>query len=151
MEEISRIQDQLKRAFEGGAWHGPSVREVLDGVTAEKAAARPIASAHSIWEIVLHVSGWTDVVRRRVEGENLDEPEEGDWPAVTDTGDAAWTAALATLEERHRRLESTLADLKESRLGEAVSEGKSSAYVTLHGHIQHNAYHAGQIAVLRKG
>ena len=53
MSEIKRINDQLKRAFEGTAWHGPSVSEVLAGVTAEQAAAHPIAGAHSIWEIVL--------------------------------------------------------------------------------------------------
>lgn len=49
MSEIRRIEDQLKRAFEKHAWHGPSVREVLSGVTARRAAAQPIANGHSIW------------------------------------------------------------------------------------------------------
>src|SRR5688572_14934765 len=42
MKEVKRILDQFKRSFEGGAWHGPSVQEVLANVTAEKAAAHPL-------------------------------------------------------------------------------------------------------------
>ena len=77
----------MRRAYEGGAWHGPSIREALSGVDAAKAATRPIANAHTIWEIALHLSAWTDVVRRRIEGAALSEPEEGDWPKVGDTSE----------------------------------------------------------------
>ena len=69
MTEIDRILDQLKRAFEGGAWHGPSVKEVLHGVTAAQAHARPLPNAHSIWELVQHIAVWEDVGRRRLEGD----------------------------------------------------------------------------------
>jgi len=69
MNETERIADQLKRAFHGEAWSGPSVREVLQGVTADIAAKRPIADAHSIWELVHHITAWVDIVRRRVAGE----------------------------------------------------------------------------------
>ena len=74
--ELRRLEEQLERTLEGGAWHGPSVLEVLEGVTAAQAAAHPIAGAHSIWELVLHLCsdyklvlaagrGWptTDAVR----------------------------------------------------------------------------------------
>src|SRR5437764_6919973 len=56
MNEVERILDQLKRAFEGNAWHGPAVEEVLADVTAEQAAAKPIPDAHSIWELTLHIA-----------------------------------------------------------------------------------------------
>ena len=68
MTEIERILDQLRRAYEGEAWHGPSVREVLAGVTAEQARERPLANAHSIWELVHHIAVWESVGRRRLEG-----------------------------------------------------------------------------------
>src|SRR5438874_6297432 len=58
MTEIERIQDQLKRAFEANAWHGPSVSEVLNGITADQAHARPLRNAHSIWELVRHIAVW---------------------------------------------------------------------------------------------
>ncbi len=88
MSEVRRIKSQLRRAYEGKAWHGPSLREILDGVTAEQAARKPLAQAHSIWELVLHISAWESAVLKGLEGEYTEEPDEGDWPAVEDTSDA---------------------------------------------------------------
>jgi hypothetical protein len=65
MTETHRINSQLKRAQEGQAWHGPSLRELLDGVTAEQAAARPIPNAHSIWELVNHINKGESNVSKR--------------------------------------------------------------------------------------
>ncbi|MEO8434232.1 MAG: hypothetical protein ABI596_05010 [Pyrinomonadaceae bacterium] len=53
MTETERILDQLERVYEGEAWHSPSVRETLEGVSAEKAAARTVPGAHSIWELAI--------------------------------------------------------------------------------------------------
>ena len=68
MTETFRLADQIRRAFEGNAWHGDSVLELLAGVNAKTAAARPIKNAHSIWEILLHIAAWDDAVRRRIGG-----------------------------------------------------------------------------------
>ncbi len=69
MTESVRLADQLRRAFEGNAWHGDSLLELLAGVDAKTAAAKPIKDAHSIWELVLHIAAWDDAVRRRTAGE----------------------------------------------------------------------------------
>jgi len=152
MKEIQRIQDQLKRAYEGNAWHGPSVREVLDGVNAAQAHARPLANCHTIYELVRHIAVWEDVGRRRLQGDPADveisSPE--DWPPPDDLSEEAWEQAKAALERGHRVLVEVVSSVAESRLDEAVYEGKSSVYVTLHGVIQHDLYHAGQIAMLKK-
>jgi uncharacterized damage-inducible protein DinB len=150
MEEVNRIDDQLKRAFEGHAWHGPSVLEVLADITAERAAAKPLLGAHSIWEIVLHATAWHVGVRRRLEGEHVELSPEEDWPPVTDTSDTAWRQALAALEQTHTELRSTASRLADSRLPEKVAGKDHSVYVMLHGLIQHNLYHAGQMALLKK-
>ncbi len=149
--EVHRIEEQLKRAFEGSAWHGPAVREVLQGVTAAKAEAKPLPGVHSIWEIVLHIAAWEDVVRRRVNGEPVDLTPAEDWPAVRETGDAAWTDALAALKSRHLALRRTVARLSDARLKEEVPGMEYSHYHLVHGVIQHDLYHAGQIAILKKG
>ena len=83
MKQINVIANQVRRVYEGDAWHGPSLREALDGVTAEQAADRPIGQAHSIAELVAHISGWSDLVRRRIGGETVSEPDGGDWPVVS--------------------------------------------------------------------
>ena len=152
MTEIERILDQLKRAYEGSAWHGPSVKEVLNGITAAQAHARPLASAHSIYELVRHTAVWEDVGRRRLQGDAAEvvvsSPE--DWPPPDDSSEAAWEQTKAALDRGHLALVDAISLRTESRLDEPILAGKSSVYVTLHGVIQHDLYHAGQIAMLKK-
>jgi uncharacterized damage-inducible protein DinB len=144
--------DQLKRAYEGNAWHGPAVKEVLAGVTAGQAHARPLRNAHCIWELVRHIAVWEDVGRRRLEGDRaqieISSPE--DWPPPEDTSEAAWEQAKAALDRGHQALVEAIARVPESRLDEPIFEGMSTVYVTLHGVVQHDIYHAGQIAMLKK-
>jgi uncharacterized damage-inducible protein DinB len=150
MTEIQRIDDQIKRGYSGEAWHGPSVKEALAGVTAEQASARPIANAHSIWEIVNHISAWTRVVQERMQGKATRQPVEGDFPEVSDTGEAAWRNTLAALESNYEALRKELAGLDEARLQEPCGDGPISYYIHLHGTVHHYLYHAGQIALLKK-
>ena len=152
MTEIERILDQLKRAYEGNAWHGPAVKEVIAGVTAEQARVRPLANAHTIWELVHHIAVWEDVGRRRLQGDPANVPISSpeDWPPAHDTSAAAWEQAKAALDRGHQALVDEISRVTESRLDQPIMEGKSSVYVTLHGVIQHDLYHAGQIAMLKK-
>jgi uncharacterized damage-inducible protein DinB len=151
VSEIERISDQLKRAFEGEAWHGPSVRELLETTTCGQAAKRPIPGAHSIWEIVVHISVWESIVRRRLLGETItDLAPEQDWPAVTNVTEPAWRKTLEELEKSHLQTQQTIAQLTDERLAESVPGKGYSVYVMLHGVIQHDLYHAGQIALLKK-
>jgi uncharacterized damage-inducible protein DinB len=151
MTEIERIADQLDRAFAGEAWLGSSLRETLADVTAEVARGKPIARAHSIWEIVLHIAAWEDAVRRRLEGEPVDLSPEEDWPPVPEASAEAWRETLARLESHHQGLRGALSRLTESRLSDGVPGKDYSVYFMLHGVIQHDLYHAGQIALLKKG
>jgi len=152
MTEIERILDQLKRAYEGNAWHGPSVKEVLNGINAAQAHARPLANAHSIYELVRHIAVWEDVGRRRLEGDPAEVviSSSEDWPPPDDTSEAAWEHTKAALDRGHQALVEAISRVPESRLDEPVLEGKSSVYVTLHGVVQHDLYHTGQIAMLKK-
>jgi len=154
MTEAQRIADQLRRAMDGHAWHGPSLREVLDGITAKQAAAKPLAAAHSIWEITLHIGVWGSVPRRRMHGESLTKitPAE-DWPAVTDTTDAAWQRDRDRVMNELRAFADEIATLNDARIAQQVpQEGgeMQSTWFMLHGAVQHVIYHAGQIALLKK-
>jgi len=152
MTEIERILDQLKRAYEGNAWHGPSIKEALAGVTAKQAHLRALAHAHTIAELVQHIAVWENVGVRRLTGDRaaiaISSPE--DWPPPDDTSEAAWEQAKAALDRGHQELVKAISQVPESRLDEPIFEGMSTVYVTLHGIIQHDLYHAGQISVLKK-
>jgi len=149
MTEIERIDDQIRRAYKGKAWHGPSLLEVLEGITAEQAARRG-PNAHSIWEIVNHVSAWTAAVTARLRGDAVDEPAEGDWPSMADTSEIAWKAALERLESNYQGLRKQIAGLDTARLDDSGGGRPISHYINLHGTVQHYVYHAGQIALLKK-
>jgi len=152
MSEVERIVDQLRRAFEGNAWHGLALWEILTDVTSQQAFAKPLTGAHSIWEIVNHITVWEAVVRRRIKGEVIGglSPDQ-DWPAVRDSSEAAWQQALTKLERVNHELRDTISAMADARLKEIVLGQTYSFYYMLHGVIQHDLYHAGQIAVLKKG
>ena len=151
MSELERMTDQLDRAVAGEAWHGPSLTEVLDGLTADQAAARPLAAAHSIWELVLHMTTWVDVVGRRLGGERVaDVPEDVNFPPLGATDDRAWHQAKRRVTEAHRRLREAILCVDEARLDEPLAGTPWTTYATIHGIIQHTLYHTGQAAVLAK-
>jgi uncharacterized damage-inducible protein DinB len=151
MTEIERIADQLRRAHEGEAWHGPSLEEILKDVSAETALRRPIAGSHNIWEIVLHIGVWESVVRRRLSGEVVvNVTAEQDWPPVGESSDSAWNGTRDEIRLGHDRLQQTIARLADRQLNEPVPGMGYNVYVMLHGAVQHTLYHAGQIAILKK-
>jgi len=150
VKEINKISDQLEINFRGDAWHGPSVMQLLADVTAEQAAARPVQNAHSIWELVLHIKVWKDATGRRLAGEAFEPTPEEDWPEVTATGEAAWENALKELEASHEKLAEAVSKLDELQLHEPATGEDYSNYFMIHGVIQHDLYHAGQIVLLKK-
>ncbi len=151
MNETARIRDQIVRSLYGEAWHGPALMQVLAGVDAWAAAARPLPGAHTLYEITRHLSSTAEEVLARLRGTARTLPPEEDWPAPPpDGGTEAWMADVRRLDEIHRELIAELAAMDESRLDEPIVPGFSTVYVTLHGLVQHNLYHAGQMAILKK-
>jgi len=153
MPETSCIADELRRAFDGQAWHGDSLFKILKGVTAAQAAARPIKNAHSIWELVLHLAAWEDAVRRCMTGVAVRLSAAKNFPAVTDASEAAWHNALEHTRQTHEELIGAVMKFPAASLAKQVPGKKGAHYnfrYMLHGLAQHAAYHAGQIALLKK-
>ncbi len=158
MSEITRIIDELNREHAGDPWHGSPLLSILDGITAAQAARTRLGNGHSIWELVLHITGWKLEVAKRAAGGPATDPAEGDWPDIGEPTDARWKAALTRLDDAHRTLIDAITALPESRLYEPTNDPRNRPlgtgvpyYVLLHGIVQHDVYHAGQIALLRAG
>ena len=124
--------------------------EILEGITSQQAAARPRDAVHNIWEIALHIAAWERAGVMRLQGDRAQLPTEEDWPPINEMSELAWKQTRRALEQGHEELVHAISQLDESRLAEPIVEGMSSVYVTLHGIIQHDLYHAGQIAILKK-
>jgi uncharacterized damage-inducible protein DinB len=153
MTESVRLADQIRRAFEGTAWHGDSVLELLAGVNAKTAAAKPIKGAHSIWELLLHIAAWDDAVRRYIRGEAVTLSDEQNFPPVKEVSEAAWRQAIESVKQTHNELIKAVAVFPDARLQDPVP-GKSENYYNFFylfsGIVQHEIYHAGQISLLKK-
>ncbi|HEV2714020.1 MAG TPA: DinB family protein [Terriglobales bacterium] len=148
--EGAHIADQLRRAFEGSAWHGPALLELLEDVDASTAAAKPLPKVHSIWELVLHIAVWDDAALRRLGGKTWQPTGLANFPTVSTATDAAWRKTMAATKRTHDTLVKAVAALPDSRLADRVPGKRYDFYHMLHGIAQHELYHAGQIAILKK-
>jgi len=141
---------ELESLLSGDPWHGPALGELLEGVSAESAAARLIAEAHTIWELVLHLAAWTDVFRRRLEGQAVEEPEAGDFPEPPTPTPRAWHDAKQALVASHRGLIACVERLSDSELLAPIPGRPFDARFQVGAAIRHAVYHSGQIGLLRK-
>ena len=147
MSRATRLGNHIERTVTGPMWHGQALLEVLDGVDAARARARPIAGAHSIWEIVRHVTAWADIARQRIHGQALGDPTaEQDWPPIGDD----WAQDLERLKESHRRLAADVRQLDDPALDARVKTLEYPVGILLDGVVEHGTYHGGQIALLKK-
>ncbi len=148
----------LRRIYEGNAWHGPSVLEAIRDVTAAQAAARPVQDGHSIYELTHHIAAWIGETTSRLQGNPPGNPADGDFPPrTTKVDNAAWADVRTRLERRQAELLEAVAGFDPGRLDEAVdpknrkdTSGPVSFRALLSGVAQHSAYHAGQIGLLKK-
>jgi uncharacterized damage-inducible protein DinB len=148
--ESARIADQLRRAFDGSAWHGPALLELLEDIDAAMAAAKPVKDAHSIWELVLHIAVWDEAATVRLSGRKTQPEGLENFPLVPKPTAANWRRAVRQAVKAHQTLVKTVASLPDSRLWERVPGKKYDFYHNLHGVVQHELYHAGQIAILKR-
>jgi len=148
--EGARIADQLHRAFYGDAWHGPALLELLDGVDAETASAKPLPDVHSIWELLLHVAAWDGAGIRRLAGKKTQLKGDKNFPPIPAPTEEAWRKTVAEAKRTHDELIKTVAALSDARLRDRVPGKRYDFYHMLHGIAQHELYHAGQIAILKK-
>jgi uncharacterized damage-inducible protein DinB len=151
------IRDHLLSVWAGDPWYGSSSKTILADVSASEAAARPLAGVQSIWETTLHMVAWTEEATSRIRGNRAKAPDRGDWPAVTDRSDAAWTAATDDLRAARYALLEALEKAHEEDLymlvGAHLDEGSTAKVTraqTASGVAEHDVYHLGQIALLKK-
>lgn len=138
-----------------GGWHGgPTPIGALRGVTTSQALWTPARGRKSIWALALHVAYWKYAVRRRLEGGGGARfpRTPANWPGVPNTpDDRAWRADIALLRSEHERLLAAIATVPPNRYGEELSDGKRwTKGELIVGIAQHDAYHAGQIQMLKR-
>ena len=152
MSRAKRLAKHIERTMTGPMWHGPALVDVLDGVMADLARTRTVAGAHSIWELVLHITAWAEIARQRVQGQATGDPTpEQDWPPVPGSDPVPnWLLAVERLNDSHRQLAADTRLLDDEQLDALVPGLEYTVSVLLHGIVEHGTYHGGQIALLKK-
>ena len=143
--ETKRILHLLVQSFDGHAWHGPTVMEALAGMNSDTASARIGTDTHSIHELVLHIAAWRNFVEKKLTGIEFEMTEELNFPKP-----GSWDSAISSLRKSQSGLVNALVSFPESRLGDLVPGRNYDFYTLLHGIIQHDIYHAGQIMIIKK-
>ena len=148
MSETEKIADQLRLLFEGPSWLGPSIYSLLADIDQPLADTRPLPTVHTIAELVLHITAWLSIARERLFATSpVDPSAQEDWPPVS----GPWQEAVAALRDAVEALKKSVLAFPPERLNETAPAAEPQTfYVLLHGVIQHSAYHAGQIALLKR-
>ncbi|MFD2284488.1 DUF664 domain-containing protein [Pedobacter petrophilus] len=151
------ITNEIKKAFNGDAWHGNHVMQTLNNVNADKAFVRFIPNAHTIAEIALHLTAWTEEVTSRLIGAPAAEPVKGDWPNPESQTTQFWEKIIFDFKIANEELIRTCEAMEGSQWDDVVVDERNPALGTgvtnselVSGLVQHHAYHAGQIALLSK-
>lgn len=148
--ETSRIINMLQNTYNGAAWHGASVMEILNNISSRQ-AFQSSEDIHRICELVQHITAWRIFAIKRLEGDRYYEISQNEnWKEFAIQNESAWEEIKNELAESQRDLIAVLEKMNDDLLKEEV-EGKAYDYYTLiHGVIQHDLYHLGEIALLAK-
>lgn len=152
MNASEAIADSLRRTLTGPMWHGDAVNQLVSGLSAADAARQPIADAHTVWELVLHMAAWANIAQKRLSLKKQTEPTSAeDWPSLTSGPSIeAWSDAQMRLSEAYEGLAQKAEALDRDALNAQVPGHDYSVRVMLMGVVEHGAYHGGQIAVLKR-
>ena len=149
--KAARLADEIRRTIDGDPWHGPCLMETLRGITAEQAVQRVSVESHTIWELSAHIAMWHQEMLAVVAGRAYRSVSEAEqWPPIATTTATAWSELLKSIQTNNARLAKAVAVLTDAQLARPIENRDYDLEFLLHGIAQHNAYHSGQIALLKR-
>ncbi len=150
MNEIQQLVQRYDQTMSGDAWYGYPIWKILDGIDAPCAVAQLIPGTHNIWQLVMHMEFWERIAARRFSGP-VTPDEAGNFPATPALDEAEWQKTLESLRVSNNEFRQAISLLDSTVLDKTTPGGQHSFRYELVGVIEHHIYHAGQIALLKKG
>lgn len=152
-KETQRIKHALKMIYNGSPWHGASLLHLLKGVDYLQASQRPVSGGHTIWELVQHILNWREFAIKKMEGEtdfDITLNSSDDWVYSQAPIEAQWQNLLSELVASQQTILEILESWFDEQLDEKVPGKDYTFYTLLQGIMDHDIYHAGQLALVRK-
>ncbi|MCX6175183.1 MAG: DinB family protein [Ignavibacteriales bacterium] len=157
MNRSEKLSVELHNSVFGDPWHGACLKDVLENISFKQANKRSIPSAHNIIELTSHLNSWTEEILKRFNGGQPSLPTMGDWPTPKYKTEEYWQAVKQKLFADTNKLIAVIKKFPEDKLDEIVGGERNATLGTgfsfegfIIGLVQHNAYHSGQIALLKK-
>ena len=150
MTEIQQLVERYDQTLNGDAWYGDPIWKILQGIDARCAVAQLIPGTHTIWQLVMHMEFWERIAARRFSGP-VTPDEAGNFLATPAPNEAEWQKTLESFHASNREFRDVITRLDSGSLDSNTPGGQRSFRYELVGVIEHHIYHAGQIALLKKG
>lgn len=150
MSESKRISNLYQSVYNGNPWLEVNLTNTLENVTAEQAYRKTNPNLNTIWEIVNHLIQWRRTILRRLEGETVTAPDHNYFVPVLDPSEAAWEQSLQNLGKSQELWNTFFEDFHDADLEKIYANNNHTYYEHIHGIIQHDVYHLGQIVILKK-
>lgn len=150
--EIQSIINNFHGIHAGEPWFGRSVYDLMDEVDPEITSIKPNNSSHSLLDLLYHMLTWAEFTLRRIEGDkeqDLQYFENIDWRMI-DPSMHNWEKGLAGLKKTNQQILEALEKKDDSFLEQKVDYRRYNFRFLLNGFIQHEIYHVGQVAYLKK-
>ena len=150
--EILHITEQMKDAYEGDPWFGRNTKTLLSEISEEVALQKP-SGQHSILELVWHMVNWKEFAISRLVDEKRDDLaqfEENDWRELNHSDPDLWSQGLKRLDKAYQELLELVKKQKDELLSRTVHGRNYTFSKLLYGSVQHDIYHLGQIAYVKK-
>ncbi len=148
--EINRILKLYTDIQHGDCWIGINYKEAFHGVDGLMAQKNISGKTNNIWQLTAHITYWRSRVVNRLTGSD-NPPPFPDFLLPNELSEANWRQTLHDFEAAYHLLRNAIHHFKEENLEKPSPKEGQSFYQLLMGCLQHDAYHLGQILLLKKG
>ncbi len=151
-KETQSIIKNLENTLSGQPWFGRAVFEILNEADKSKVHTKPNGTEHSMLELLWHMNTWAEFCLKQLQNASQAEIKKAqalDWREI-DLKAHSWKKGMDQLKKIHKQIISILKKKDDAFLSEMVKLRTFNYRFMLNGLIQHNIYHLGQIAYLKK-
>ena len=149
MQSIIR---NLIQVNSGEPWFGRAVFTILDEIDPAIVHQKPNENSHSLIQLLYHMNTWAEFTLKSIEKtgkEDIAAIEQMDWREIDPTIHS-WQKGLVEFKNANEKIIALLETKNDEFLKEMVGHRKYNFRFLLNGLIQHNIYHLGQMAYVKK-
>ena len=134
---------------DGSPWIDVNFMDSLKNLSPEDAIKKPY-DLNSIWQLLVHIISWRKLNMQRLQGSQVNTPDHNFILPVTDTSETAWQNLLNEFRNSNQEWLNYLSSINDAELERINETNGMSYYKQIHGILQHDCYHLGQIVMLSR-